>query len=79
MRAVRYHGPRRPLTLEEVPSPSPGPGEVLVRVTAAGICHTDLHFGSGLLDLGVAPLTLGHEVVGRIERTGAGVPPSRAG
>jgi propanol-preferring alcohol dehydrogenase len=79
MRAVRYHGPRRPLTLEEVPSPSPGPGEVLVRVTAAGICHTDLHFGSGLLDLGVAPLTLGHEVVGRIGRTGAGVPPSRAG
>jgi propanol-preferring alcohol dehydrogenase len=79
MRAVRYHGPRRPMTLEEVPSPSPGPGEVLVRVTAAGVCHTDLHFGSGLLDLGVAPLTLGHEVVGRIERTGEGVPPARAG
>jgi propanol-preferring alcohol dehydrogenase len=79
MRAVRYHGPRRPMTLEEVATPSPGPGEVLVRVTAAGICHTDLHFGSGLLDLGVAPLTLGHEVVGRIERTGAGVPQARSG
>jgi propanol-preferring alcohol dehydrogenase len=79
MRAVRYHGPRRPMTLETVEVPAPGPGEVLVRVTAAGICHTDLHFGSGLLDLGVAPLTLGHEVVGRIERTGDGVPASRAG
>jgi propanol-preferring alcohol dehydrogenase len=79
MRAVRYHGPRRPLTLETVQTPEPGPGEVLVRVTAAGICHTDLHFLSGLLDLGVAPLTLGHEVVGRIERTGDGVPASRVG
>jgi propanol-preferring alcohol dehydrogenase len=67
------------MQLEEVPDPSPGPGEVLVRVTAAGICHTDLHFGSGLLDLGVVPITLGHEVVGRIERTGAGVPAERAG
>jgi propanol-preferring alcohol dehydrogenase len=79
MRAVRYHGPRRPMTLEDVETPAPGPGEVVLRVTAAGICHTDLHFGSGLLDLGVAPLTLGHEVVGRIERTGAGVPASRTG
>ncbi len=79
MRAVRYHGPRRPFTLESVPTPEPGPGEVLVRVTAAGICHTDLHFGSGLLDLGIAPLTLGHEAVGRIERTGEGVPAARTG
>jgi propanol-preferring alcohol dehydrogenase len=73
MRAVRYHGPKQPLALEEVPRPEPGPGEVLVRVGAAGVCHTELHFLSGLLNLGVAPLTLGHEVVGRIERAGAGV------
>lgn len=79
MRAVRYHGPRRPLRLEDVPRPRAGPGEVLVRVTAAGICHTDLHFVSGLLDLGVAPLTLGHEFVGRIEATGEGIAPGRAG
>ena len=77
MRALRYHGPKKPLRLEEVPAPSPGPGEVVVKVTAAGVCHTDLHFLSGLLDLGVAPLTLGHEIVGRIESVGAGVPPSR--
>jgi propanol-preferring alcohol dehydrogenase len=52
---------------------------VVVRVTAAGLCHTELHFLSGLLDLGVAPLTLGHEIVGRIERAGEGVPPERIG
>jgi propanol-preferring alcohol dehydrogenase len=79
MRAVRYHGPRAPLRLEEIPAPEPGPGEVLVRVTAAGLCHTELHFLSGLLDLGVAPLTLGHEIAGRIERVGEGVPAARVG
>jgi propanol-preferring alcohol dehydrogenase len=79
VRALRYHGPKQPLRLDEVPSPQPGPGEVVVRVTAAGLCHTDLHFVSGLLNLGVAPLTLGHEIVGRVEAVGAGVPASRAG
>ncbi len=79
MRALRYHGPRQPLRLETIPTPAPGPGEVLVRVTAAGLCHTELHFLSGLLDLGVAPLTLGHEIVGRIEGVGEGVPAERAG
>lgn len=79
MMAVRYHGPRRPLLLEDIPAPEPGPGEVLVRVTAAGFCHTELHFISGLLDLGVAPLTLGHEIAGRIERVGEGVPAGRVG
>jgi propanol-preferring alcohol dehydrogenase len=79
MRALRYHGPKRPLRLEDVPAPEPGPGDVVVRVTAAGICHTELHFLSGLLDLGIAPLTLGHEIVGRIERVGDGVPATRVG
>jgi propanol-preferring alcohol dehydrogenase len=73
MRAVRYHGPKQPLKLEEVPAPTPGPGQVVVQVTAAGLCHTELHFVSGLLDLGVRPVTLGHEVVGRVAQVGAGV------
>jgi propanol-preferring alcohol dehydrogenase len=73
MRAVRYHGPKQPLRLESVPKPSPKPGEVLVKIAAAGICHTELHFLSGLLNLGVQPLTLGHEVVGVVEEAGAGV------
>ena len=79
MRAIRYHGPKKPLRLEEVPAPQAGPGEVIVRVKAAGLCHTELHFLSGLLDLGVAPLTLGHEIVGKIESVGTGVPGSRVG
>jgi alcohol dehydrogenase, propanol-preferring len=79
MRAVRYHGPRQPLRLEDVPVRPPAAGEVLVRVTASGVCHTELHFTSGLLDLGVAPITMGHEVVGRIETVGDGVDAARVG
>ncbi len=73
MRAVRYHGPKLPLRLEEIPVPPVEAGEALVKVMAAGLCHTDLHFLSGLLNLGVHPITLGHEVVGRVERVGRGV------
>lgn len=79
MRAVRYHGPKQPLRLEEVPLPTPEPGQVVVQVKAAGLCHTDLHFLSGLLDLGVRPVTLGHEVVGRVAQVGAGVTEIEAG
>ena len=79
MRAVRYHGPKQPLRLESVPKPSPKPGQVLVKVSAAGICHTELHFLSGLLNLGVQPLTLGHEVVGVVEECGAGVESPKPG
>ena len=77
MKAVRYYGPGQPFRLEEVDSREPGSGEVLVRVTASGMCHTELHFKSGLLNLGVAPITMGHEVVGRIEAVGEGVSPER--
>ncbi len=73
MHAVRYHGPKQPLQLEEVPPPTAEPGQVVVQVKAAGLCHTELHFLSGLLDLGGQPVTLGHEVVGRVAQVGAGV------
>lgn len=79
MRAVRYHGPGEPLRLEDVPTPEPAPGEVLLRVEAAGVCGTELHFLSGLLDLGVRPLTLGHEVAGTVEAVGPGVDDRRPG
>lgn len=79
MRAIRYHGPKKPLILEDVPAPAPGRGEIVVKVGAAGICHTELHFLSGLLNLGVAPVTLGHEVVGRVERVGPGVEAPKPG
>ena len=79
MRAARYHGPGDSLRLEEIPIPQPGAGEALVRVRAAGVCHTELHFLSGVLNLGVAPLTLGHEMAGEVAKVGPGVTAVRPG
>lgn len=79
MRAARYHGPGDSLRLEEVPIPQAGAGEALVRVRAAGVCHTELHFLSGVLNLGVAPLTLGHEMAGEVAKVGPGVNSVRPG
>lgn len=80
MRAAIYHGPGRPLTLEEVPAPEPGPGAVLVRVAACGVCHTDLHY----IDHGTAtfkppPLILGHEISGTVAGLGPGAEGFREG
>jgi len=79
MRAARYHGPGDSLRLEDVPIPQPGAGEALVRVRAAGVCHTELHFLSGVLNLGVAPLTLGHEMAGEVAQVGPGVTSTQPG
>jgi propanol-preferring alcohol dehydrogenase len=79
MVAGRYSGPRKPLRVERVPVPSPGAGEALVRVRAAGVCRTELHFLDGLLDLGIAPLTVGHEIVGEVAALGPGAGGVRAG
>ena len=53
MKAVRYHGPDTPFTFEDVAKPEAGAGEVLVEVKAAALCHTELHFADGTLNLGV--------------------------
>lgn len=79
MRAIRYHGPGQSFQLEDVPAPRPAAGEVRVRIEAAGMCHTELHFHSGLLNLGVAPVTMGHEIAGVIDEVGEGVDPDRVG
>ena len=63
---------RAPLRLEEVARPVPGPGEVLVRVAACGVCRTDLHVVEGDLPLVRSPLVPGHQVVGRVEAAGPG-------
>lgn len=63
---------RRPLVLEDRPVPTPGPGEVLVRVAACGVCRTDLHVVEGDLPLVTTPVVPGHQVVGRVERVGPG-------
>lgn len=73
MQAARYHGPGPSLSLETIPVPDLGSGDVLVRTTHAGVCRTELHFMSGLLNLGIAPLTLGHEIVGEVAAIGDGV------
>jgi propanol-preferring alcohol dehydrogenase len=73
MKAVRMTAVGRPLELQEVEPREPGAGEVLVRVRAAGICHSDAHYRSGLSPMGPLPLTLGHEIAGVVERVGPDV------
>jgi propanol-preferring alcohol dehydrogenase len=73
MRALKLHAPRQPLRLEEVALPQPGPGQLLVRVHACGVCRTDLHIVAGDLGEACYPITPGHEVVGRVAAIGPGV------
>ncbi|MBU6464650.1 MAG: zinc-dependent alcohol dehydrogenase family protein [Bradyrhizobium sp.] len=61
------------LTFQERPDPIPGPGRVRIRVSACGVCRTDLHVVDGELPDICYPIIPGHEVVGRIETLGAGV------
>lgn len=72
---LRRQGPieGRPLSFEEVPAPSPGPDEVLVRVRACGICRTDLHVVEGDLPPRRMPVIPGHQVVGEIAALGGDV------
>lgn len=73
MRAVRMVKAGKPLQLQEVPVPEIGERDVLVRVRAAGICHSDAHYRAGRSAMGMMPITLGHEVAGVIEKVGAQV------
>jgi S-(hydroxymethyl)glutathione dehydrogenase/alcohol dehydrogenase len=62
-----------PLVVREVELAEPGPGEVLVRLVACGVCHTDMYTASGVDPSGYAPTVLGHEGAGVVERCGEGV------
>lgn len=62
-----------PLTLIDLPEPSPGPGQVLLHVSVCGVCHTDLHTVEGDIHPPSLPLTPGHQVVARIAAMGEGV------
>ncbi|MGW6536547.1 zinc-binding dehydrogenase [Streptomyces sp. NPDC055051] len=76
MLAARLHVPSRTLRIEEVAKPEPGPGQVLVKVEAAGVCLSDVHLIDGTLTPLLLPgetVTLGHEVAGTIAETGPGV------
>jgi len=73
MRAMLLDRPGRPLRLADLPKGAPGPGQILVRVTACGVCRTDLHICDGDLAFTRSPIVPGHEIVGRIETLGDGV------
>jgi S-(hydroxymethyl)glutathione dehydrogenase/alcohol dehydrogenase len=72
MRAAVLRSAGEPLTIEEVDIDDPGPGEVLIRTAAAGVCHSDLHFIEGLHETPM-PCVPGHESAGIVEAVGPGV------
>jgi alcohol dehydrogenase, propanol-preferring len=72
MQAVKFVGVGQPPHIEDVPTPSPGPGQVLIKIGGAGVCHSDLHVMEE--DLGFKPpFTLGHENAGWVAALGQGV------
>lgn len=79
MRAMVLEGPSQRLVLRTLSDPEPGPGEVLIKVGACGVCRTDLHVVDGDLTEPSLPLIPGHEIVGRVAALGAGVSHLRLG
>jgi propanol-preferring alcohol dehydrogenase len=79
MKSIRMVEASKPLELQEVPVPDIGEQDILVRVRAAGICHSDAHYRAGRSAMGMIPITLGHEVAGIVERVGAQVADIKAG
>ncbi|WP_062527287.1 zinc-binding dehydrogenase [Demequina rhizosphaerae] len=76
MQAWQFTGTHQPLALNEVPDPEPGPGEVVLEVKAAGLCHSDvgvLEDEGWLALLPVVPVTMGHEIAGVVTAVGEGV------
>ena len=73
MRAMVLEEKNGPLLLQDLPIPTAGPGELLLKVKACGICRTDLHVVDGELTEPVLPLVPGHQIVAIVENTGAGV------
>ena len=74
MKAAVFHGAEQPVTIQNVPTPSPGAGDLLVRVAGCGVCHTDLHYvDHGTPTFKPPPLVLGHEVAGTVAEVGADV------
>jgi len=73
MKAVRFIGVNQPLQMQEVPVPEIGERDILVKVKAAGVCHSDAHYCAGISPVHPVPLTLGHEVAGVVEKIGSQV------
>jgi propanol-preferring alcohol dehydrogenase len=73
MRGVRLVQVGKPLEQADIPIPQIESSDVLVRVAAAGICHSDVHYRAGISQMDHLPLTLGHEIAGRVEEVGSDV------
>lgn len=73
VKAIRLVQQGKPLEAHDVPIPQPGAHDVLIRVKAAGICHSDAHYRAGKSRVHPLPLTLGHEVAGIVEQLGRDV------
>jgi len=79
LRSIRLATPHAPLEAVDLAKPEPGPDKVVVRIEAAGICHSDAHYRSGDPATRALPITLGHEIAGVIESTGTAVDAERMG
>jgi propanol-preferring alcohol dehydrogenase len=79
MKALRLTAIGSPLEEEGIDVPRVGESDILIRVRAAGICHSDAHYRAGVSPVARLPLTLGHEVAGVVEKTGAEVVNFKAG
>ncbi len=83
MKAMRLHQPgdisEKPLQLDQVDRPSPGKGQIRLKVNMCGVCHTDLHTVEGELTLPQVPIIPGHQVVGVVESVGPGATRHRIG
>lgn len=73
MKAVRFVGVKQALEMQDIPIPEICERDILVKVKAAGICHSDAHYRAGISPVKPVPLTLGHEVAGVVEKIGAQV------
>ena len=73
MKAQIFEAPGKPLELREIPTPEPNELQVLIKVSACGICRTDLHIIHGELDHPKLPLVMGHQIVGKVQKKGAQV------
>ncbi len=70
MRAMVFEGVGRPLRAVERKTPSPEPGQLLLRVQACGVCRTDLHLLDGEVEIASPPRVLGHQIVATVEAAG---------
>lgn len=77
MKAAILHDFAQPLSIEDVPTPTPDAGELLIKIAASGVCHSDLHIATGEWDMlkraAKFPLILGHEITGTVAAIGTGV------